>query len=58
MKAVGAVHLEGTAFTNMRILMAVKRSRRDPKCVQQVDLGSVLAFVPFVQEMHKRNVLH
>lgn len=50
MKAVGAVHLEGTVFTNTRILMAVKRSHKDPKWVQQVDTGSVLIFILSAQE--------
>lgn len=57
MKAVGAVHLEGTAFTNMRILMAAKRSHSDPKWVQQVDIGSVLDSVLSVQGVQKRDVL-
>lgn len=42
MRAVGAVRLEGTAFTNMPILMAAERSHRDLKWELRVDTGSVL----------------
>lgn len=47
MKAVGAVHLEGTVFTNMPILTAAERSPRDPKWEHQVDTGSVLLVLVF-----------
>lgn len=47
MKAVGAVHLEGTVFTNMPILTAAERSPRDPKWEHQVDTGSVLLVLFF-----------
>nr|XP_032639057.1 E3 ubiquitin-protein ligase makorin-1 isoform X3 [Chelonoidis abingdonii] len=39
MKAVGAVHLEGTVFTNMHILMVAERSHRDRKWEHRVDIG-------------------
>lgn len=57
MKAVGAAHLEGTVFTNMRILMAAERSHRDPKWEHQADTGSVLPFfVLSVQRERKRGM--
>lgn len=57
MKAVGAVHLEETVFTNMHILMVAERSHRDPKWEHQVDTGSVLlGFVLSVQRECKRDV--
>lgn len=57
MKAVGAVHLEGTVFTSMHILMAAERSHRDPKWEHQVDTGSVLLFYFLsIQREHKRGV--
>ena len=37
MKAMGAAYLEGTVFTTMHTLMAVKRSHRDRKWECQAD---------------------
>lgn len=57
MKAVGAVHLEGTVFTNTPILMAAERSHRDPKWEHQVDTGSVLlGFFSFLYRESVRGV--
>jgi len=57
MKAVGAVRLEETVFTNMLILMAAERSHRDPKWGHQVDTGSVLpVFVLSIQKECKTGV--